>query len=654
MIESIFFQILIIFGFTILVSYVSALLRFPIIIAFILSGMLIGPNGLVLVSRGSMIEVMAEIGLAMLLFSIGLEFDREKVKNVGRFFVQGGFLQVSLSITFFTLFFLLAGFHWRVSLFIAFMLSLSSSALGFRLLKEKHQSRSLQGNFVTGILLFQDIAFVPMLISIPFLVRHEGEGYRSLNQLVVFGVILLLMALVMKLFGERFFRYLGRLNYRELNLLVAVFIPFAFAVISHKLGFSFALGAFMAGALLAESDFHLQIVSDIMPFRDIFNAFFFIAAGMLFQWSAFLSNWFCIGVLILLILLIKVTVIFALARGFRFSRSHAIMAGLFLFQASEFTFVLANAGWRYQLINQGQFNVLFSTTIITLMLTPLVVNIGERLLANRSTGFEAGTERTRLRKHTVIAGYGLTGRNLAMALKKVHIPFLVIDLNYENSRQMKKEEVPHIFGDISSEEILEMANIAEATILVLAVSDPGAAKIAISKARQKNPVLQIIARTRHFSEIENLFRIGASEVIGDEFETSIEIFSRALRHYHIPGNVVENIVKTIRNQNYAILRGRTTVDMRWEKLNALIEAGTVETFLIDDEMHASGKSLSELDLRKQTEATVVAVVRAGKSFPSPRADFIIQSHDIVVLTAAHQNLEQAFLFLERGPSALNT
>lgn len=172
--------------------------------------------------------------------------------------------------------------------------------------------------------------------------------------------------------------------------------------------------------------------------------------------------------------------------------------------------------------------------------------------------------------------------------------------------------------------------------------------MAISKARQRNPALQIIARTHFLSEIETLYRIGASEVIGEEFETSIEIFSRALRHYHIPGNVVENIIKTIRNQNYAILRGRTTVDMRWEKLNALIEAGTVETFLIDLAMHAAGRSLKELDLRSRTEATVVAVVRSGKSYPSPKADFVLAGGDIVVLTAAHQNLERTFLYLETG------
>ncbi len=648
MIESTFFQILVIFGFTALVSYLSALIRFPIIIAFILSGLLIGPKGLGLVSHGGMIEAMAEIGLAMLLFTIGLEFDQEKIKNVRRFFFLGGFFQVVFGITVFFLVFMSFGTRHKLALFMAMMFSMSSSAMVFRLLKEKQVIRSLQGNLISGILLFQDIAFVPMLISVPFLFEGPREFSFPLNRFFFFGSLLLLMILLMKYFSERLFRYLVRLNYRELNLMLALLIPFSFSVISHKLGFSFALGAFIAGMLLSESDFHLRIVSDIMPFKDIFNAFFFIAAGMLFEFSSFMHDWRKILFLLILVAFVKILVVFIAARMFHFSLSHAIYSALFLFQASEFTFVLANTGWRYHLIEQNQFNIFFSVTILSLLLTPLAVWVAERYFRTRNSGKGDVPEPVLLKKHTVVAGYGLTGKNLALALKKVNIPFLVVDLNYENAKQMKRDVVPFIFGDISSEEVLERTNIVAATILVLAVSDPQAAKVAISKARQKNPTLQIIARTHFLSEIENLYRIGANEVIGEEFETSIEIFSRALRHYHIPGNVVENIIKTIRNQNYAILRGRTSIDMRWEKLNALIEAGTVEIFLIDELMYAKGRSLQELDLRHRTEATVVAVVRSGKSFPSPRADFVLESGDIVVLTAAHQNLEQALLYLETG------
>ena len=312
--------------------------------------------------------------------------------------------------------------------------------------------------------------------------------------------------------------------------------------------------------------------------------------------------------------------------------------------------MLANVGWRNGIISKSQFNIFFSATILTMLLTPLLIAIAEKFLFAREEKEAEVQAQARLKKHTVIAGYGLTGKNLTLALARVHIPFLVVDLNYENVKEMKKSQIPVFFGDISSEEVLKMVNISAATVLVVAISDPHAAKIAVSKARKMNPCLQIIARTRFLSEIENFYRIGANEVIGEEFETSIEIFSRALRHYHIPTNVLENIVKTIRNQNYAILRGRSSVDMRWEKLNALIEAGTVETFLIDDSMYACDKSLQELDLRRVTDATVVALVRKGKSHPSPRADFVIRANDIVVLTAAHQNLERAFLFLEKGES----
>ena len=648
MAENIFLQILIIFGFTILVSYISALFRFPIIISFILSGVLIGPNGFRFISHSSLIDNMAEIGLAMLLFTIGLEFNKEKIKNVRRYFFLGGSIQVLLTVLVFGIFLLLFNYKIKQVLFIAFLLTLSSSALGFRILNEKRMTHSLQGNLITGILLFQDIVFVPMLMIIPFLVKKSHALSFPLRNFFIYLLLFIIIVFLLKRYGEKIFRYLVKFHYRELNLMLAIFIPFAFSILSYKLGFSYALGAFIAGVLLSGSDFHLQIVSDIVPFKDIFNAFFFIAAGMLFELSSFLVNWQKIFLLIIVILLLKGLVLLLVAKIFKFTLKNACYTALFLFQISEFSFVLAKVGWRYEIISKSQFNIFFSATILTMLLTPLLIALAEKFLFTKVEKETEVQRQPRLKKHTVIAGYGLTGKNLTLALQKVHIPFLVVDLNYENVKRLKKKEFPVVFGDISSEEVLEKVNIREATVFVVAISDPQAAKIAISKARKKNSSLQIIARTRFLSEIENFYRIGANEVIGEEFETSIEIFSRTLRHYHIPTNVLENIIKMIRNQNYAILRGRSSVDVRWEKLNALIEAGTVETFLIDEQMHACNKSLRELDLRKVTEATIVALVRSGKSYPSPGADFVIKANDIVVLTAAHQNLEKAFLFLEKG------
>jgi CPA2 family monovalent cation:H+ antiporter-2 len=639
MAENIFLQVLIIFGFTIMVSYISALFRFPVIISFILSGFLIGPNGFGFISHSSLIDNMAEIGLAMLLFTIGLEFNKEKIKNVSRYFFLGGSLQVLLTFAILGIFLLLLNYDIKQIIFISFLLTLSSSALGFRILNEKRITHSLHGNLITGILLFQDITFVPMLMIIPLLAKKSPAVSFPLRNFFIYLLLFFVIVFLIKRYSEKIFRYLVKFHYRELNLMLAIFIPFAFSILSYKLGFSYALGAFIAGVLLSGSDFHLQIVSDIVPFKDIFNAFFFIAAGMLFELSSFLVNWQKIFLLIIVILLLKGLVLLLVAKTFKFTLKYAFYTALFLFQISEFSFVLAKVGWRYEIISKPQFDML---------LTPLLIALAEKFLFTK-VGKETEVQRQpHLKKHTVIAGYGLTGKNLTLALQKVHIPFLVVDLNYENVKRLKKKEFPVVFGDISSEEVLEKVNIREATIFVVAISDPQAAKIAISKARKKNPFLQIIARTRFLSEIENFYRIGANEVIGEEFETSIEIFSRTLHHYHIPTNVLENIIKMIRNQNYAILRGRSSVDVRWEKLNALIEAGTVETFLIDERMYACNKSLQELDLRKITEATIVALVRNGMSYPSPGADFVIKANDIVVLTAAHQNLEKAFLFLEKG------
>ncbi len=650
MTENIFLQILIVFGFTILVTYISTLLRFPVIIAFILSGVVIGPNGLKLISHNALIDNMAEIGLAMLLFTIGLEFSKEKVRNLRRYFFRGGPLLLYGIILLFLGLFLATGRSFSEGLLFSFLISLSSSALAFEILKQKGILHSPRGNFIVAIQLFGDVNFVPMIMVLPLLSRFNI--YRSVSPLVlaVYLAAFLLLALLFKIYGDRFFHFLSSERYRVLNLMIAILFPFAFSILSNQAGFSYAFGAFVAGVLISETDFQLRVTSDIMPFKEIFTAFFFVATGMLFEFGSLGARWGEILLLLAAILLLKGGLIFLVARSFRISKTHSLQTAAYIFQMSEFSIALLKISINNGILASETFNVFFSATIISILMTPLLIEAAERLTASSSDDSPNRQENLVLRKHTIVAGYGLTGRNLALALKKVKIPFLVVDLNYENVKLLRSEQMPVFFGDISGEEVLDKVNIREATVLVVAISDPRAAKVAISKAHEKNPYLQIIARTRYLAEIEDLYRIGANEVIGEEFETSIEIFSRTLRHYHIPGNVVENIVKIIRNKNYAILRGRSTVDTRWEKLNALIEAGTVETFLIDEEMFACEKSLQELDLRQKTGATVVAVVRAGKSFPSPRADFRIGANDILVLTAAHQNLERACLYLENGKS----
>ncbi len=447
MAENIFLQILIIFGFTILVSYISALFRFPVIISFILSGVLIGPNGFSFISHSSLIDNMAEIGLAMLLFTIGLEFDKEKIKNVRRYFFQGGSLQVLLErFPFSEFFYCCCISRSKQIVFISFLLTLSSSALGFRILQEKRITHSLHGNLIAGILLFQDMAFVPMLMIIPLLAKSSQALYLfpcgiSIAYLLLFFVILFLF----KRYGEKIFRYLVKLHYRELNLMLAIFIPFAFSILSYKLGFSYALGAFIAGVLLSESDFHLQIVSDIVPFKDIFNAFFFIAAGMLFELSSFLVNWQKIFLLIVVVLLLKGLVLFLVAKIFKFTLKYAFYTALFLFQISEFSFVLAKVGWRHEIIGKSQFNIFFSATILTMLLTPLLIAIAEKFLFTKAEKEAEVQKQSPLEKAYRHSGLRLDRKKPDPGSAKVHIPFLVVDLNYENVKRLKKKAVPGCF-----------------------------------------------------------------------------------------------------------------------------------------------------------------------------------------------------------------
>jgi CPA2 family monovalent cation:H+ antiporter-2 len=258
----------------------------------------------------------------------------------------------------------------------------------------------------------------------------------------------------------------------------------------------------------------------------------------------------------------------------------------------------------------------------------------------------SGQRAAGLKNHVIIAGYGLNGRNLARVLKETGIPYAILELNPDAVREAAREGEPILFGDISSPEILRAAGLDRARVIVFVISDPGATRCGVRIARQRNRDVSIIVRTRYVSEIDELYSLGANQVIPEEFETSIEIFTRTLAEFHVPRNVIDTQGHMIRSERYGMLRGRPKGPRPMEKLSALLTAGTAETFLVSEGCPASGKTLRDLDLRGQTGATVIAVVRGEQPFISPSPDFRIEEDDILVLVANHRDMDRAFRFLE--------
>ncbi|MFW6139839.1 MAG: cation:proton antiporter [Acidobacteriota bacterium] len=637
------------------VFFLSHRLRLPTVTGFILTGILIGPGGLGLIKDTHSIDLLAEIGVVMLLFTIGLDISFEKLGDLKKFFWVGGGLQVCL--TSLLVIGMLQFFYFSLSELIVygFLISLSSTALVLKIYSDSNQLESPQGNISLGILLFQDISLVPMIVIIQFLGQ---TGTHSLaTMLVRFSLSILAVGAVVIISRHlmpRILFLMVKTRVREIFLITSLFLCLGMAFLTSSLGLSLALGAFLAGIIISESEYSYQVTAEIMPFKDLFTSLFFISIGMLLNLHFAWNEKFIIITLVLMVLFLKALIVFLIIKIIRYPTRIAFITGLGLAQIGEFSFVLAGVGKANGLIPEEIFQIFIASSILTILATPFLFQFSpvlasglEKIFKTKQTIKPAQKEKEEtFENHVIIGGYGLNGRNLARVLKETGIPYSIIELNPDTVRKVLKNGEPIIFGDISSREVLQAAGIDQAKVVVFAICDPIAINTAIKTTREMNREVYIIVRTRFVSEIDELYKLGANQVIPQEFETSIEIFARVLEEFHIPRNIINAQIKLIRSECYGMLRGVAKTKRSMEKIAELLRAGTTETFLISQDSPAAGKTLKELDIRQKTGATIIAVVRGEESITSPSPDFKIKEGDTLVLVANHKDMDRAFHFLD--------
>jgi CPA2 family monovalent cation:H+ antiporter-2 len=652
-------ELVIVLAASILIIYLSHKVRLPAIIGFLLTGILIGPGGLSLVKRINTIEAMAEIGVIMLLFMIGLEFAPERIRRIQRNFWMGGGLQVSMTIAI-CVFLLVTIFHTnsREALFYGFLMALSSTAVVLSFLGERGETDSPQGRISLGILIFQDIAVVPMIALVPILANTGSVSPIAitlrfgLSAATIGGVFVAARYLM-----PHILHLVVKTRIREVFLITTLFICLGMSLLTSSLGLSLALGAFLAGIVIADSDYSYQIVSDILPFKDIFNSIFFISIGMLLDttavWRLHSVVLGIVGATIAIKAIVVIITVLLLGYGPRIS----LLSGLALAQIGEFSFVLARFGRANGFFSDDLFQAFIASSILTILATPFLIQLAptlteycERLFGWRTRTQDQGAKPGRdLRGHVIIAGYGLNGRNLAHVLKESGIPYVILELNPVTVRSATEEGESIIFGDVSSRTILEEACVRQAKGIVFAISDPIVTQRGVRAIRELNPEMFIIVRTRYAAETDTLLEVGANDVIPEEFETSIEIFTRVLEKYHVPRNIIDAQVKVLRGECYGMLRGSSRgVRPVADRISDLLASGTAETFFVGKNTWPVSKTLGSLDLRGKTGATVIAVVRVENSFTSPGADFEIQEQDTLVLVASHRDIDRAFQYLREG------
>jgi K+:H+ antiporter len=655
-------ELVIVLTATIAIVFVFQKLRLPNIVGFLLAGVIIGPHGFQLIQSVGQVENLAEIGVVLLLFTIGLEFSLGTILSVQRRILWAGFLQVVLTTLIVLGVARFLGVSVEVGLFYGFLVSLSSTAIVLRIYYDRGEINSLQGRLASGLLLFQDLCVVPMMLLLPVL---AGSGQDSIF-LIVWVLAKSLITLVVIVWTARkllprLLHQVALLRNREIFVLFVVLVCFGTAWLTSESGLSLALGALVAGLVISESELSHQIVADILPLRDCFSGIFFISVGMLLN-LGILSQDFRIALMELLLMIgIKSLVLFAVFWWLYRSVRLGVVLGLGLAQIGEFSFVLAKAGINFQLLNAADGQIFLAASILSMMATPFLIHwshawafgfegLFKDIGFNRSTSGGAN-ETPSATGHVIVVGYGLNGQNLARVLKEVGIPYRVLEMDPDLVRSAKAGGEPISFGDGTRPELLQQVGIAKARVLVVAISDPAATARLVSQARRLRTDLYIIVRTRYVAEIDHLYRLGANQVIPEEFETSVEIFARVLQEYHIPRNVISLQVDLIRKEHYGTLRGIQLQGKQLDALSQFLVGTTSDIFSIIEKSPAVGKSLGEINLPSRSGVSVIAVVREGKSYPNVDNDFKLAVGDMLVLLGGHKALDDAAQIL--NPSGDN-
>jgi len=652
-------EIVIVLAASVLIIYLSHKLRLPSVVGFLLTGVLIGPGGLHLVKNTETVGILAEIGVVMLLFTIGLEFEPARLKRIQRNFWAGGSLQVALTtIACLVLLVAFLGIGPREALFYGFLVSLSSTAVVLKILKDRGETDSPQGRIALGVLIFQDIAIVPMIALVPVLANAGRVSlWDVFSRFAVRAAAIAAVFAVARYVMPRVLHTVVRTRIREVFLIATLFICLGMALLTSSLGLSLALGAFLAGVLLAESAYSHQVVSDVLPFKDVFNSLFFISVGMLLNTGAVWKFKFTVLALVAAIVILKTLVVMLTVALLGYGPRISLITGLALAQIGEFSFVLAGVGRANGFLGDDIFQAFIASSILTILATPLLIQVSPvlaersgRLLRWKKRISAAGVKTGRgLEGHVIIAGYGLNGKNLANVLKEAGIGYVILELNPVTVREAAAEGEPIIFGDVSSRTILEEACVRRAKGIVFAISDPLMTRRGVKAVKELNPEIFVIVRTRYASEIDDLLGLGADDVIPEEFETSIEIFTRVLEKYHLPRNIIDAQVRVLRGECYGMLRGTcSAIRPVTERIADLLAAGTAETFYVGREAWPAGMTLGSLDLRGRTGATVIAVVRGEQSFTSPGAEFEVKEQDTLILVASHRDIDRAFRYLTTG------
>ena len=646
----------IITGLAIPIVALAHRVRLPPLVAFLLTGVVIGPSGAGLIPDPEAVSALSEIGVVLLLFAIGLEFSLSVVLRWGRSVLVAGGAQAGGMIALVAGAGAASGVPLGRALFYGFLAAMSSTAVVTRAYSDRGELDTPPGRESVSILLFQDLCVVPFMLLVPLLAGRAEAGtglwLRVLGGLAVVGALVVGGRAVVRWTLDR----VVLVRDRELFTLCIGFFALATALVTAGVGFSLAIGAFLAGLIISDSEYGLQALSDVLPFRALFSGVFFTSIGMLLDVPLVLGQPLLVVGAALALIAVKalVTTGAVMLRGR--SLDVALTTGLSLAQVGEFAFVLAAAGLPLGLFADDHYQLFLSVAALSMMATPFLVATARpvadalvrRLPGRRAvTGAPAAADAAH--GHAVIVGYGVAGRYLTRMLRAAGITVVVVDQNLELVRQARADGVLAVFGDGTRHAVLESVSAARSRIIVYAVSSPVDERRGAAVAHEVAPAARVVVRTRYVRSIDDLMRQGATDVVVEEFEASLELFARALRSYEIPAARIARELDAVRREHYGLLRGTAAPDLTLDTLKHLGIHEALELVEVEEGADAVGGSARTLDLRRRTNAIQVAVVRDGVPMYRRDQSFRYRVGDTAVLVGDREALDAAAV-LFRGPA----
>ncbi|MCA1563768.1 MAG: cation:proton antiporter [Acidobacteria bacterium] len=631
-----------------------ARVRVPAIVALMLAGVVAGPGGAGIVKTVEEVEMLAEIGVILLLFTVGLDFSLTTMRELWRPILIAGSLQMAgTAAVIAAVLVLLTNLSTQLAIFIGLFIALSSTAIVLKALAERNDLASPHGRMTVGILLLQDLAIVGLLLLVPIL---SGRTPLSAVPAAVGRALLAIVAVAAasRLLLPALLRFVTASGRREAFSLAILVASVGTAWIGSLIGLSMAAGAFLAGLMLAESEFSHQAYAEVRPVRDMLSGLFFISLGMLIDLPVLARQLPVVLALAAGVIVLKAIVASGALLAAGSSVRVAVTSGVGLAQVGEFSFILGRAGLAAGLMPVALWQPLLGASIATMVLTPSLLAvapaIAARLRPSRGLSTLQAEGIPRLAGHIVILGFGLGGQIVARAMRELGVPYLILELNGATVRQAKADGELVFYGDATSPESLEAAGIKEASALVSLLSDPDAAARMVKTVRLLAPSVPIIVRTRYRLEADRMRELGATVAVAEELEASLEVLAQLLGRLQIPGNVIETLLDVFRRESL-VLRPLRAPRARLDSLPEELQRMPVATHRVDADHWAAGRSIGELNLRADTNASVLAIGRDGAVRTAIAPDDRIAEGDVLYLTGDESDVLLARQRLTSGGSA---